>query len=99
MPYFLERLVDGCEYLHFPELAPTQEILEEYRSDKDWERYVERFEALMNERGIPGALERHDFEGATSCLLCSEATPEKCHRRLVAERLAQHWPEVEVVHL
>ena len=42
------------------------------------------------------------FEGKVA-LLCSEAEPDKCHRRLVAEMLAQHWTsqghQIEVKHL
>jgi len=33
------------------------------------------------------------------CLLCSEDKPEHCHRRLVAEYLAEKWGDVDVVHL
>ncbi len=99
LAYFLSRLAGGCAYVHMPELAPTKEILDEFRDDSDWARYVARFEALMDERGIPGTLDRQGFETAASCLLCSEPTPEQCHRRLVAERLAAAWPGVDVVHL
>ena len=99
LPYFLDRLAEGCEYVHLPELAPTKEILKDYRADKDWELYEGRFEALMDERQIPDILNSQDFEERACCLLCSEATPEHCHRRLVAERLAKHWPDVEIVHL
>jgi uncharacterized protein (DUF488 family) len=99
LPYFLDRLADGCAYVHLPELAPTKEILKDYRADGNWNRYVLRFEMLMDERSIPATLRREDFEAQVSCLLCSEATPEQCHRRLVAERLAAHWPEVEIIHL
>jgi uncharacterized protein (DUF488 family) len=98
LPYFLRHLVNGCGYLHQPLLAPTAEMLKDYRVDKDWLRYVKHFEALLDERGVPGVLNRADFETAV-CLLCSEATPELCHRRLVAERLAAHWPELEISHL
>ena len=99
LPYFLDRLADGCQYIHLPELAPTPEILDDYRKDGDWSRYVARFEALMDERDIPGILDQASFDRAASCLLCSEATPEHCHRRLVAERLAHHWPDLEIIHL
>ncbi len=99
LPYFLDRLADGCAYVHLPELAPTKEILKDYRADGNWNRYVLRFEMLMDERSIPATLRREDFEAQVSCLLCSEATPEQCHRRLVAARLAAHWPEVELIHL
>jgi uncharacterized protein (DUF488 family) len=99
LPYFLRELAAGCEYVHLPVLAPTKEILKDYRDDGDWPRYVARFEALMDERNIPDALDRAGFESAAGCLLCSEATPEQCHRRLVAERLAARWPNVEIIHL
>jgi hypothetical protein len=80
-------------------LAPTNDILTDYRKDHKWDRYVQRFEALMDERNVPSALDKALFTETPSCLLCSEATPEQCHRRLVAERLAKNWPELEVVHL
>ena len=99
LPYFLRELAAGCQYVHLPILAPTKEILKDYRSDDDWPRYEARFEQLMDERNIPSALNRDEFEALASCLLCSEATPEQCHRRLVAERLAAHWPGVEIIHL
>lgn len=98
LAYFLARLI-GCDYRHMDSLAPTDEILSNYRKDHDWKRYVERFEALMDERNIPETLDKGLFENNRCCLLCSEATPEQCHRRLVAERLARRWPGVEVVHL
>ena len=96
--YFLSQLVD-CEYRHLDTLAPTDDILSDYRKDHDWDKYVERFAALMDERAVPESLNRRLFEDKACCLLCSEATPDKCHRRLVAERLARHWPGVEVIHL
>ena len=99
LPYFLSKLAAGCQYCHMLKLAPTKEILKDYRTDSDWDRYVQRFETLMDERCIPEILDRQEFEALASCLLCSEATPEKCHRRLVAERLAACWPDVEIIHL
>lgn len=100
LPYFLKALADGCAYVHRLELAPTRQLLKDYRTNGgDWDRYVVGFEQLMDQRGIPHMLERADFEDGPCCLLCSEATPEQCHRRLVAERLAAAWPGVEIIHL
>jgi uncharacterized protein (DUF488 family) len=98
LAWFLERL-NGCAYTHLPELAPTADILNSYRKDHDWDAYVVRFEQLMDARDIPASLDLAAFATQPSCLLCSEATPERCHRRLVAERLARAWPDVEIVHL
>ena len=50
LPYFLAKLAGGCGYVHLTELVPTKEILDEYRRDGDWPRYVSRFEALMDAR-------------------------------------------------
>jgi len=99
LPYFLSKLAAGCLYVHLPDLAPTKEILDDYHSDANWLRYVARFEALLDERRIPEVLNRVEFEQLTSCLLCSEPKPERCHRRLVADRIAARWPSVEVIHL
>lgn len=99
LPYFLANLVDGCLYTHIPELAPSKDILSDYRTDDDWQCYEERFVDLMDERRIPEIIDQNGFVSFQSCLLCSEATPERCHRRLVAERLKSHWPDVEIVHL
>lgn len=99
LAYFLRELV-GAAYEHAPLLAPSQEILDAFkkRGAMPWEEYEARFLALMRERKIESEVDRGGFEKRT-VLLCSEATPENCHRRLVAEYLAEHWGEVEIVHL
>ena len=99
LPYFLAELVDGCAYEHLADLAPTAEILKAYRAEGDWEAYVASYQAILDERSIPTALDRDSFARQVSCLLCSEVSSDACHRRLVAERLAHHWLNVEVEHL
>jgi len=96
--FFLDRLI-GCGYEHLPELAPGDDFLAAYRKDHNWMRYAEKFEALMDARDIPTRLDRTLFQRQACCLLCSEPKPDRCHRRLVAERIARSWPDVEVVHL
>jgi uncharacterized protein (DUF488 family) len=99
LPYFLKHLAKGCEYIHLPELAPTKDILDGYRGGGAWVDYERQFQALLDERNVPDNLDRESFERLPSCLLCSEATPEQCHRRLVAERIQARWPGVEIIHL
>jgi uncharacterized protein (DUF488 family) len=52
----------------------------------------------MRERRIEDELDRELFATPT-VLLCSEATPENCHRRLVLEYLDGKWGNVRAVHL
>ncbi|MGH3088339.1 MAG: DUF488 family protein [Rubrobacteraceae bacterium] len=97
LPFFLGELC-GAEYLHEPMLAPTPEMLSHYRKGGDWPEYEESFLALMRERRIEETLNRNLFDTPT-ILLCSEATPERCHRRLVLEYLNAVWGDLEFVHL
>lgn len=96
--FFLQELC-GAGYLHEPLLAPTDVLLKQYR-DKTmrWSEYEKRFLELMEERGIEDLVPRELFTPRTA-LLCSEHTPERCHRRLVAEYLNDHWGNIAVVHL
>lgn len=98
LAYFLREIV-GAEYRHEPMLAPTQEILDAFKKRKgSWSEYERDFNALMAEREIEQRLDRTLFD-ATTVLLCSEATPEHCHRRLVIEYLDRHWGGITAVHL
>lgn len=98
LPFFSEELL-GARYEHDPRLAPTQDLLDEYKKRKgDWGVYERGFLNLMAERQIERTLSPAEFDTPTA-LLCSEATAENCHRRLVCEYLAGHWPEVRSVHL
>jgi uncharacterized protein (DUF488 family) len=97
LAFFLKEVAD-MDYVHVPELAPTQEMLDAYKKEKgDWRQYEQRFLGLMRERKIEERLPRSIFDGG--CLLCSEDKPHHCHRRLVAEYLQQHWGDIEVKHL
>jgi uncharacterized protein (DUF488 family) len=96
---FLLREGFGIEYEHRPELAPTPAILDAYKNDGDWVGYQRGFLQLMAEREAQSVgrevLDRYQHP----CLLCAEPTPDRCHRRLVAEWWAEHFSDVEVVHL
>jgi uncharacterized protein YeaO (DUF488 family) len=95
--YFLKEIC-GIEYHHLPELAPTKEILDEYKRRKgDWATFEKRFLDLMSDRQIEKNIPKKAV--ADGCLLCSEEKPHQCHRRLVAEYLQHHWNDIEVFHL
>jgi uncharacterized protein (DUF488 family) len=97
LAYFLKTICD-MEYVHLPELAPTQDMLDEYKKQKgDWKTYEDRFIALMAERRIEETVPKDLI--SQGCLLCSEDKPHHCHRRLVAEYLKQHWGDIEIAHL
>lgn len=95
---YFAKTICGIEYVHLPELAPTQDILDDYKKHGgDWKIYESRFMDLMKHRRIESTVPKEVI--ADGCLLCSEDKPHHCHRRLVAEYLKQHWGDVEIVHL
>lgn len=98
LPYLLRELV-GATYEHEPLLAPTQDLLDDLKKRKgDWASYEQGFLALMEDRQIDAVLSPNDFQVRTA-LLCSERTPEHCHRRLICEHLARRWPDVRAIHI
>lgn len=98
LAYFLKK-IGGIEYVHQSLLAPVDSILKAYKKEKgDWHVYQGQFLNLMADRKIESRLKPEMFEGA--CLLCSEATPHHCHRRLVCEYLNEKWDgRLQVRHL
>ena len=91
--YILKSTGIGYEYVK--ELAPDKSIFKKYMQDKDWDIYQKRFNELMKKRNGKEILSDLLKDRKTTCLLCSEDTADKCHRRLVAELLKS----VEIVHL
>ena len=91
----------GCDmdYVHRPDLAPTQQMLDGYkkRGATTWAEYESQFLDLMTKRRVEDTIPRELVGDAV--LLCSEDKPHHCHRRLVAEYLARHWGDVCIEHL
>ena len=54
--------------------------------------------ALMTARRIEKIIAMNLFNTPT-VLLCSEPTPDKCHRRLVAEYFTEKWGNINIIHL
>ncbi|MBD2127936.1 DUF488 domain-containing protein [Microcoleus sp. ZQ-A2] len=97
LEYFLRKICD-IEYVHLLELAPTKDILDDYKkNDGNWETYENKFLNLMSERQIEKKISPELITG--SCLLCSESKPHYCHRRLVAEYLKDNLGNINIYHL
>jgi uncharacterized protein (DUF488 family) len=98
LAFFLRAICDAS-YRHELLLAPTAEILAAYRNKSiTWDEYESRFCCLLEERQVERCINPALFN-TPSVLLCSEARPDKCHRRLVVEYLADKWGGVEAIHL
>lgn len=96
LAFFLRRIC-AMDYVYIPELAPTAALLDDYRKHgQSWSAYEQRYVSLLDSRRAasldPALL-------ADGVLLCSEAEPDHCHRRLAAEYFQHRWGGVEIIHL
>lgn len=97
--FFLKRILN-VGYVHDKNFAPTENILNRYKKKIiSWNDYEREFADLMNERNISEHIKKIYSESDNLCLLCSEPTPENCHRRLVAEKFAEIFGNVRIIHL
>lgn len=97
LPFLLDRIL-GCKYDHLSILAPTRELFKGYKDGTiSWPVYCAIYISILNERQPENMIPEEQLNNA--CLLCSEATPKKCHRRLAAEYLAGKFPNIRIKHL
>ena len=89
LAFFLKKIAN-IDYRHMSILAPEDAMLSDYKKRGGaWAAYETQFMELMSQRKIEDKLDPNILNGA--CLLCSEHTPHRCHRRLVCEYLNAKW--------
>lgn len=96
---FFTNEICHIPYKHIDDFAPTKELLDRWhKNEVTWPEYVEIYTKILKDRDVAKKYGAKAFDGA--CFLCSEDTPEQCHRRLLAEYLQKHSKEkVQIVHL
>jgi len=106
LKFFLDECF-GIAYEHIPEFGPSEGLLREYQTrlgkkkkdDAAWAYYVEKYRNEVLSQPIIERFKEATDEFETVCLLCSEKTSDRCHRRLLAEYFAEHLPDLNVRHL
>ena len=99
LEYFL-RVICNCDYVHDDHFAPTKELLDSYRAKKQsWQQYEVIFAEIMRERRLSERFEELYMKHENICLLCSEPSADRCHRRLVAEYLQKNIDNIKIVHI
>lgn len=97
LAYFLQKLL-GVTYSHRMEFAPTKKLLDDFRKGVlSWEQYEYWYNSLLLQRQPHQRVFEKNLDHA--CLLCSEAEPVHCHRRLAAEFLKYIWPDITIQHI
>ena len=95
---FFAKQIGGIKYQHKIDFAPTKDLLAKYRKKEiNWTQYEIEYLNLLDIRKIGSKIDIEKLH--KGCLLCSEHTPEKCHRRLLAEYLQARFINVKIHHL
>ena len=99
LEYFLKEICN-CDYVHEIVLAPTKELLDNYRAKiTSWLEYEEIFNKIIRDRKIEIDFKEKYSKYNKVCLLCTEPTAEQCHRRLVAEYLKENIDNIDIIHI
>lgn len=96
LPYFLK--LHNIDYEYKIELAPSKELLKGYKDNLvSWDEYMKIYNQLLIERDVLKNILVEELDNIV--LLCSEPTAEQCHRRLLAEYLANNFKNINIKHL
>lgn len=82
--YFCE--LHQIKYVHLKILAPSKDIRERYKKNKNWKEYYNAFiKHFGNTKALADEKVKEVLYGTneTICFLCTEPTPKFCHRRIV----------------
>ena len=97
--YFAREIL-GIPYIHESLLCPEELDLRAYRAKEiNWEAYVHNY---LQTLALRDSFTKIDFSnwGRRPVILCSEESPENCHRRFAAEYISAHLGNVaEIKHL
>ncbi|MBR5963924.1 MAG: DUF488 domain-containing protein [Bacteroidaceae bacterium] len=98
LKYFLKQIC-GIDYIHITDFAPTKDLLDRWHKETvTWPEYTYEYTTMLKQREIIQNYGVKQFDG--SCFLCSEETPDFCHRRLLTEYMKQNSvEEVRIVHV
>src|SRR5262249_9225280 len=87
----LRRAVEarGIAYRHLPRLASAPNLRRQLREEGDWDAFAAAYQRALDQQ--EEVLSRIAVYAQTHrvCLLCREHDAAHCHRRLLAERLAE----------
>ena len=97
LDYFLSK-IGSIQYQHNLDYAPSSDLLKKYRKKMiDWEQYEKAYLKEIKGRNILDRVKQDELEN--TCFLCSEATADHCHRRVLTEYLVSNFPDLKIIHL
>ena len=98
LPVIIMRMVPASiiryDYLHISDFSPETETLLQYKKDKDWDIFKEKFLLeIENNKNAQKYIEQliEALSYIDICLICCEKDYEHCHRTLLLEYLKNKY--------
>jgi uncharacterized protein (DUF488 family) len=90
---------NGIEYLLLKELGSPKNIRDKVRADSDYDYFFKEYDKHLKDKveDVTGLIAMAG--GKYICLLCYERDINRCHRRSVAEYMADKKGDFEITHL
>jgi uncharacterized protein (DUF488 family) len=89
----------GIAYEHERELGNPKEIRDRIKLGA-FDDGMRAYRIHLHENAAGPVTELADsLDSATTCLLCLEADPARCHRHVIVDAVAERLPHLEVTHL
>jgi len=79
----------NIEYIHLKQLGSPQKLRDQVRSDHDYDNFFKQYADYLNSQSETLTYLYNLMIDKTVCLLCFEKDPQTCHRKIVAEKLAE----------
>ena len=89
----------GVFHYHLPILGFPEGVGMFHRGEINWEEYARRYKEHLRQPHVDTVLKvlsRRAMRGNVT-LLCIEKTPERCHRRFIAERCKEIFPDLAII--
>lgn len=88
------------DYLHYKELGSPSELRKKVREDGDFSYFFKQYSKHLSSQSQILKEVNKIINKANCCLLCFEKDHEKCHRKVVAEKIKQmNDDKIHVLHL
>lgn len=97
LQYFLKKIC-ACNYIELKNLAPNPALFENYKNGStSWNEYERIYNRFLDSEANLDFF--YAFKNKRICILCAESAPTYCHRRLIAEKVAKIYNDVNIKHL
>lgn len=97
-----KRIVVGVSFYQWlVDVAPPANLVGDYiKRGLQWDEYERRYFEHLRTPPVAKLVQvlAHRALDEDITLLCEEKTPDRCHRRLLAEECARYEPKLTIVH-